>query len=274
MSQIVNKESDYTPTFEDFKNENGLVFWRASDLMKMLGYKEMKVFSKAIDRAIKACITLSIPYFDNFKEEKRPMDNKEETDCKLSRFACYLTVMNADPKKKEVALAQVYFAEQTRKFELYIRDSRDFDRILTRDEIREGNKSLGSTAQRAGVHNFAKFHNIGYLGLYNMGHFELACKRGVSRKDLIEYMGRSELAANLFRITQTEERIKNYQVNGQENLEQTHYKVGKKVRKFVIDNTGKEPEEFPLKENYPKYKKKIKAGYKKMLLEDKKSPKA
>ena len=256
-------------SFEDFKNENGITYWWASDLMMMLGYKDMKSFEKAIERATKACISLNIPHYDNIKAETRTINNQDTHDFKLTRFACYLTVMNADPKKQEVAAAQVYFVEQTRKFELHLNNQNDLERIQIREELKEGNKSLSGTATKAGLTDYVKFHNAGFMGLYNMKNWDLAKKRKIDKKDLYEYMGRAELAANLFRITQTEEKIKNRNITGQVNLEQTHYVVGKEVREMMRKNTGKSPEQLPIEKKIPEVQKELKQGYKNMLKEDK-----
>lgn len=233
-------------SFEDFRNENGICFWWATDLMKMLDYKDFKSFQKAIDRAIKACITLSIPHDDNFTSTTRDINGEQSKDFKLTRFACYLIVMNADSKKEPVAAAQVYFAQQTRKFELFIENSDQFERILIRDEIKEGNKSLAAVAKSHGVTDYARFANAGFLGLYNMLNVTLADRRKIQPGQLYDHMGRTELAANLFRITQTEEKIKNFSIKGQWNLEATHMGVGKEVRDIIIKNTGKTPEQLPV----------------------------
>ena len=254
--------------FEDFKNENGVSFWWASDFMKMLGYKDLKSFGRAIERATKACITLQIPHYENFISIQREINGESVQDFKLTRFACYLTAMNADVKKQEVAAAQVYFVEQTRKFELFIENPEQVERVLIRDEIKEGNKSLTSVAKRAGVTDYAKFANAGYLGLYNMMNVELAKKRKIDAKDLWEHMGRTELAANLFRITQTEERIKAHDIKGQRNLEQTHFDVGKEVRNIIQRNTGKSPEQLAVERKLPDVQRELKKGYKNMLKED------
>jgi DNA-damage-inducible protein D len=269
MADITKSDSDGI-TFEDFRQENGSYYWWASDLMQMLDYKDMQSFKKIIDRATKTFITLGINHYDNIIAETREIDGKNVQDFKLTRFACYLVVINGDPKKEPVAKAQVYFAEQTRKFEVFIQNSDELERLLIRDEIKDGHTSLASTAKRAGVYDYAKFSNAGFLGLYNMHNFKLAKTRNIDPKKIYDFMGRTELAANLFRITQTEERIKNFNIQGQENLEQTHYKVGREVREIVITNTGKSPESLPLEKEIPKVKSNLKAGYKKMLSADKK----
>ncbi len=265
----MNEVDSSLPTFEDFKNENGFAYWWASDLMLMLGYPNMKSFGKVLDRATKAFVSLNIPHYENIVAIMRTIDGAELQDFKLTRFACYLAVMNGDPKKEEVAKAQAYFAHQTRKFELYIQGATEIDRILIREELTEGNKSLAMAASRAGVVDYAKFQNAGYLGMYNMPSWKLEQKRGVAKGKLMDYMGRTELAANLFRITQTEERIRNRNIKGQEALEATHRIVGAEVRKIVTENVGKAPESLPQERELPEVKKQLKQGYKKMKKGDK-----
>lgn len=257
-------------SFEDFKNENGICFWWASDIMNMLGYSNMKSFQKVLDRATKAFVSLGIPHYDNIISTSREFEDGNIQDFKLTRFACYLTVMNGDPKKVEVAQAQSYFAHQTRKFELQFEGSNELERLLIREELTEGNKSLASTVKRAGVQDFAKFQNAGYLGMYNMHSWKLENKRNIKKGKLMDYMGRTELAANLFRVTQTEERIKNHNIKGQANLEQTHYSVGKEVREIIIKNSGKPPESLDKEKQLSDIKKQLKSSHKKMITEDNK----
>lgn len=271
MTEISKMSNDQLPTFEDFKNENGITFWWASDLMQMLGYKDMKSFQKVIDRATKAFVSLNIPHYENIIPEMRETEGDLSQDFKMTRFACYITVMNGDPKKEEVALAQAYFAQQTRKFEIHVQGQNEFERLLYRDELTDGNKSLNSTAKLAGVTNYAYFQDAGYRGLYNMNSWQLKNRRGLGKSDnLADYMGRTELAANLFRVTQTEERIKSQNVQGQKKLEQTHFEVGREVRGIVQKNVGNSPENLKLEKKLPEVKKEIKKGYKNMLKEDNK----
>ena len=270
MVDIVPYENS-SYSFEDFKNENGLTYWWATDLMRMLGYADMKSFQKVLDRATKALVSLNIPHYENIIAETREVDGQRFQDFRLTRFACYVSAMNADPKKVEVAEAQAYFAAQTRKFELYFQNNEQIDRLLIREELTEGNKSLSSTAKNAGVINYALFQDAGYLGLYNMRAGELQRKRKLGKNhNLTDFMGRTELAANLFRVTQTEEKIKNKGIFGQRNLEQTHYEVGKEVRDIVKKNTGQNPENLQQEKRLPEVKKELKQGYKRMLKEDKK----
>ena len=273
MDDIKKSEENRKLTFEDFKNENGLTYWWASDLMEMLGYPNMKSFQKVLNRTTKAFVSLNIPYYENILATQRKIDGQDVQDFKLTRFACYMAVMNGDPKKIEVAQAQSYFAQQTRKFELYIQDNTELDRLLIREELTEGNKALASAAKQAGVINFANFQNAGYVGMYNMKSWQLERKRDIKKGKLMDNMGRTELAANLFRITQTEERIKNKGVKGQPNLEQTHFQVGKEVRKIIRENVGKLPENLPQEKQLLEIRKELKKGYKKMTTEDKKTNK-
>lgn len=262
-------EENNIVTFEDFKNQNGITFWWASDLMRMLGYTDMNSFQKVINRATRTLITLNIPHYDNIISVERMIDGKSVRDFKLTRFACYILAMNGDTKKPEVAMAQAYFAEQTRKFEVYIQSSNDVDRLLIRDELTDGNKSLASTAKAAGVVDYAKFQNAGYRGMYNMMSYQLENRRGVKRGHLPDTMSRTELAANLFRVTQTEENIKRNNISGQEALERTHYAIGKEVRRIVEKNTGLAPEDLPQERRLPDVKKDLKIGYREMKKKDK-----
>ena len=272
MDETQNKSKN-SLSFEDFKNENGITYWWASDLMNMLGYKEMKSFQKVLDRATKAFVSLNIPHYENIMAFHREKDGQNVQDFKLSRFACYIVVMNGDPKKVEVAEAQVYFAQQTRKFELHIQNNDQIDRLLIREELTEGNKSLASIVKQAGIQDFAKFQNAGYVGMYNMPSWKLEKNRGVKKGKLMDYMGRTELAANLFRVTQTEERIKSKGINGQANLEQTHFQVGKEVREIIQKNVGKNPENLQQEKQLSDVKKELKDGHKKMLKDDKSNKK-
>lgn len=263
MGDIVSK-NDNSLSFEDFKNQNGITYWWATDLMTMLGYKDLKSFQKVLDRTTKAFVALNIPHYENIIA----VNEGDSYNFKLTRFACYMAVMNADSKKQEVASAQVYFAQQTRKFELYIQNNEEIERLVVREELTEGNKSLASVAKQHNVTDYAKFQNAGYIGMYNMESWKLEKKRGVKKGKLADYMGRTELAANLFRITQTEERIKSRNITGQNALEQTHFNVGKEVRNIIIENVGKSPENLIQEKELPDIKKELKAGYKKMKEED------
>lgn len=267
MCELSNIEQLQELSFEDFKHQNGIIYWLATEYMNMLGYNNLKAFQKVIDRTTKALISLSINQYENIIPL---IKDGCVYDYKLTRFACYLAAMNADPKNPQVAQAQAYFATQTRKFEVYVQNSGDMDRLLFRDELTEGHKSLQSRAQKAGVEDYAKFMNAGYRGMYNMMNTQLARRRNTDKSKLFETMGRTELAANLFRITQTEERIKSQNIEGQNALEHTHYNVGKEVRDMVMRNTGKAPENLPQEKRLPDVKKELKKGFREMKKIDKK----
>lgn len=268
MNEIVFEKD--TLSFEDFKNEKGICFWWASDLMKMLGYKDIKTFGKVIEKTTKAFLSLAIKYYDNIIPCQREIDKINIQDFKLSRFACYLAVMNANSKKQQVASAQAYFAVQLSNFELSIQRNDQIDPLVIRGDIAQGNKSLASVASRSGVDNFAKFQNAGYLGMYNMSLWQLERKRNIQKGKLMEHMGRAELAANLFRITQTEQRIKSHQIKGQTKLEATHEQVGREVREIIIKNAQTPPESLPLETQLSEVKKTLKSSHTKMKMIDKK----
>jgi len=245
-------------TFEDIKHidENGVEFWYARELQKVLDYKEWRKFEGVIEKAKQACENSNISVFEHFvgtdKLSKRANNAEVEIkDYKLTRYACYLIAQNGDSRKKVIALAQTYFAVQTRKQELsekeYSMLTEDEKRFYQRNLTRKGNYSLNKAAKNAGVKNFDKFHNSGYKGLYNGETADdIAKRKGLRyREDILDNMGSEELAANLFRITQTESKLKKDNIQTEKEANKTHYNVGAKVRKTIKELGGTMPEDLP-----------------------------
>ena len=245
-------------SFEDIKHidENGVEFWYARELMPILQYSNWQNFEKIIDKAKISCKNSGISVFEHFidvnKTIKMPKGaEKTILDYELTRYACYLIAQNGDSRKKVIALAQTYFAVQTRKQELtekeYSMLTEDEKRFYQRNLTRKGNYSLNQAAKNAGVKNFDKFHNSGYKGLYNGETADdIAKRKGLRyREDILDNMGSEELAANLFRITQTESRLKKDNIKTEKEANSTHYEVGKKVRKAIADIGGTMPENLP-----------------------------
>ena len=245
-------------TFEDIKHtdENGVEFWYARELQVVLDYKEWRKFYGVIKKAKIACQNSGISAFEHFvgadKTIKMPKGaEKTILDYKLTRYACYLIAQNGDSRKKVIALAQTYFAVQTRKQEIsekeYTMLTEDEKRFYQRDLTRKGNYSLNQTAKKAGVKNFDKFHNAGYKGLYNGETADDIAKRKKLRyrEDILDNMGSEELAANLFRITQTESKLKKDNIQTEKDADMAHYNIGKNIREVIKKNGGTMPEDLP-----------------------------
>ena len=255
----LKKENLYEgQNFEDIKHidENGVELWYARELMPILQYSNWQNFEKIIEKAKKSCENSDISVFEHFtdvsKLSKRANNAEVEIkDYKLTRYACYLIAQNGDSRKKVIALAQTYFAVQTRKQEItekeYSMLTEDEKRFYQRNLTRKGNYSLNQTAKKAGVKNFDKFHNAGYKGLYNGETADdIAKRKGLRyREDILDNMGSEELAANLFRITQTESRLKKDNINSEKEANKTHYKIGKNIREVIAKNGGTMPEDLP-----------------------------
>lgn len=233
-------------SFEEIKHidENGVEFWYARELMPILQYSNWQNFEKIIDKAKISCENSGISVFEHFtdvnKLSKRANNAEVEIkDYELTRYACYLIAQNGDSRKKVIALAQTYFAVQTRKQEItekeYSMLTEDEKRFYQRNLTRKGNYSLNKTAKKAGVKNFDKFHNAGYKGLYNGETADDIAKRKELRyrEDILDNMGSTELSANLFRISQTEEKLKKDNVQTEKDACNTHNKIGKIVRKAI-----------------------------------------
>ncbi|MDR0415496.1 MAG: damage-inducible protein [Prevotellaceae bacterium] len=244
--------------FEKQSQENGFTYWRASELMAMLGYKSLPSFSKSINKAMTTCNTLNIPIIENFQQVVN--ENGSIVDYKLSRFACYLTVMNADSKNPAVAHAQAYFAALAGAVSHYLEEAQKVERLVVHEEVSERETSLHGVAKRVEVESYAFFQASGYRGMYNMNIRQLKGIRGVpEKKSLLDFMGKDELAANLFRITQTELKIKNENVQGQARLEATAENVGREVRNTIIKISGVAPENMTTQKDLGEIKKELKS---------------
>ena len=261
MNKLDNTEIYEGQSFEDIKhfNEFGEEYWYARELQKVLDYKEWRKFEGVIEKAKIACENSGISGFEHFggtdKTIKMPKGaEKTVLDYKLTRYACYLIAQNGDSRKKVIALAQTYFAIQTRKQELtekeYSMLSEDEKRFYQRNLTRKGNYTLNQTAKQAGVKNFDKFHNAGYKGLYNGETADdIAKRKGLRyREDILDNMGSDELIANLFRISQTEQRLRKDNIQGEKEACLTHNKIGKIVRNAIKEAGGTMPEELPTPE--------------------------
>ena len=243
--------------FESIRHvdDEGNEYWYARELQQILGYKEWRYFSAVIEKAQIACSQSNNNINYNFgvdtKIVKTGISSKFILDYKLSRYACYLIVQNANPKYETVALGQTYFAIQTRKQELsekeYNKLSEDEKRLYRRNQARKGNYNLNKTAVNSGVKDLARFHNAGYKGLYNGETAnDIAKRKGLRyREDILDNMGSDELIANLFRISQTNQKLINDNIQGEGNANDVHYNVGKEVRNTIKRIGGTMPEDLP-----------------------------
>ena len=253
MNKVNNKINNNL--FESIKHidEYGNEFWYARELMNVLQYKKWQNFYNILQKSIIACNNSNIFINYQFTEVSKPIIGGKGNiqyviDYKLSRYACYLIAQNADPRKEVVALAQTYFAVQTRKQELIEKDYENMSeiekRFYQRNLTKKGNYSLNQTAKNAGVKNFGEFHNYGYRGLYNGETAnDIAKRKGLRyREDILDNMSSDELIANLFRISQTNQKLINDNIKGETNADIAHFLVGKNVRETIIKNGGTLPE--------------------------------
>ncbi len=247
-------------TFDEIKhiNESGIEYWYARELMISLGYSSWDKFKNVIERAIISCKNSKSIANEHFSQLGKSLEMPngakkyvENYDYMLTRYACYLIAQNGSPKKKQIALAQTYFAIQTRKQEIAEKEygllTEDEKRFYQRNLTKKGNYSLNKAAKDAGVKNFDKFHNSGYKGLYNGETAgDIAKRKGLRyREDILDNMGSEELAANLFRITQTESRLRRDNIQGENEANRTHNRIGKIVRNAIKKAGGTMPEELP-----------------------------
>lgn len=256
--------------FEQIKriDENGAEYWSARELAKVLEYSEYRNFLPVIEKAKEACINSGQTpsyHFVDFHEmiEIGKGALREFESIKLSRYACYLIVQNADPSKEVVANGQTYFAVQTRIAEIKQMDeynrlnTEDSKRLFLREELSRHNIQLADAAKCAGViepKDYAIFQNHGYMGLYGgMSAKDIHAHKGLKKSQkILDHMGSTELAANLFRATQTEDKLRRENIKGKTKANQTHYNVGAKVRKTIEELGGTMPEDLPVAESIKK----------------------
>lgn len=271
MSDI---EKQHNSIFEQIRriDENGNEFWSARDMAKVLEYSEYRHFIPVIEKAKEACRNSGQNFMDHFEDYldmieigkggKRPVDS-----VKLSRYACYLIIQNADPSKEIVANGQTYFAVQTRIAEIKQMDeynylsTEDEKRLFLRNELAKHNAQLASAAKDAGVldsKDYAIFQNYGYKGLYGgLDAKAIHTHKGLKKSQkILDHMGSTELAANLFRATQTEDKLRREQIQGKQKANQTHYQVGAKVRQTIKELGGTMPEDLPTVESIKSIEKK------------------
>ena len=247
--------------FEDIKHidEEGNEYWLARELQIAFKYKEWRKFDGIINKSITACNNSNINANDQFVQVDKLIQHgkggmRNIKDYKLSRYACYLIAQNGDSHMKVIALAQTYFAIQTRKQELSEKEysilTEDEKRFYQRNLTRKGNYSLNMVARNVGVRNFDKFHNAGYKGLYGGETANDIARRKKLRyrEDILDNMGSEELAANLFRITQTESKLKRDNISSENDANETHYNIGKNIREVIAKNGGTMPENLPTPE--------------------------
>lgn len=255
---MANIEKYGKKVFDDIKHldRNGNEYWLARELQFILEYTQWRRFENVIIKAKLACKNSNICVGDHFANVGKMVNigsnaTRETKDYRLSRYACYLITQNSDPRKEVIALAQTYFAIQTRKQELnekgYCDLTEDEKRFYQRGLTKKGNYSLNQAAKNAGVKNFDRFHNYGYKGLYNgeTANDIAKRKRLRYREDILDNMGSEELSANLFRITQTESKLKRDNISSEKAANQVHYSIGRNIREVIAKNGGVMPEELP-----------------------------
>ena len=261
-------DNSHRPTFEQIKRVDDLgEYWLARELAEVLQYPAYDKFREVARRAIEACKNSGHNPNDHFSVLRRMVKigsgaSRQIEDGRLTRYACYLIVQNADAGKEVVAMGQTYFAVQTRLQEIQqmqqytALQTEDEKRLFLRKELINHNKDLAAAAKDAGVIDpieYAIFQNFGYKGLYKLDKKGIQGKKGLKSSDnILDHMGSTELAANLFRATQTEEKLKRDKVSGSDAANKTHFEVGRKVREAIKEIGGTMPEELPAAENIKK----------------------
>jgi DNA-damage-inducible protein D len=264
--------------FDDIRHDDtSREFWSARELQTILGYASWGKFQNAIKRAQKSFATSEVTKYYNIKDHFRQVGKmvtlgsgarRELIDFELSKYACYLIAQNGDPDKPEIAQAQAYFNIQTFRQEQFQSMSDEEKRLHVRTQVINNNKTLFDSAKSSGVRNFGKFNDAGYRGLYGMNAKELALKKNLGKDKILDRAGTTELAANLFRITQTNDKLQNELASGkaigEQKADSIHFMIGGKVRQTIKDIGGTMPENLPpevhIKEIEKKVNKKLGGG--------------
>ncbi len=251
--------------FEGIKkfDENGVEYWEARELLPLLGYEKWEKAEEVIARAARACMNSGQNVDNHFHQTGKMVKIgsnavRKVRDYKLDRYACYLIAQNGDPNKPEIAIAQTYFAIQTRRQEIFEQLPDTSKRLFIRNEVSDHNKKLFRTAKQAGVSKFGLFNDAGYQGLYGSSLSNVEKRKGIKKGELLDRASSTELAANLFRITQTDEKIKKDKIQGDRAASQTHFMVGGKVRQTIKDIGGVLPEQLPSEKHIREVKKELK----------------
>ncbi len=275
MSALALYFNPESALFEQSGFSNGERYWFATDFMKMLGYETYAGFRGAINRAIGACTTIGIPVEENFIRVEREVDGKLGADHKLSRFACYLVAMNGDTRKPQVAAAQAYLAGLAEATRQYAESALEVERLGIRDDLTDRERSLSGVAKQAGVETYSFFQNAGYRGMYNMSLNDLKELKGIPdlKRSLLDFMGKRELAGNLFRITETEATLKSQATHGQRSAEVVAQRVGERVRKEMLASDGTRPEDLPLERDIKDVRRELKKTEKTLKGLDRQAPK-
>ena len=264
--------------FDDIRHDDtSREFWSARELQKILGYASWGKFQNAIKRAQKSFVTSEVTKYYNINDHFRQVGKmiragkgaeRTVVDFELSKYACYLIAQNGDPDKPEIAQAQAYFNIQTFRQEQFQSMSDEEKRLHVRTQVINNNKTLFDSAKSSGVRNFGKFNDAGYRGLYGMNAKELALKKNLGKDKILDRAGTTELAANLFRITQTNDKLQNELASGktigEQKADSIHFMIGGKVRQTIKDIGGTMPENLPpevhIKEIEKKVNKKLGGG--------------
>jgi DNA-damage-inducible protein D len=259
--ETTTRGNQHISPFEQIKRKNdaGIEFWSSREFAAILGYGDYRNFERVLEKAKTACSNSRHKIADHFVDitEMVVIGSGAERSLKtvfLSRYACYLAIQNADPNKEIVAQGQTYFAIQTRRQELEDERIEEERRLLLREEIRRHNVHLADAARGAGVIepiDYAIFQNHGYMGLYGgLKQEDIHLRKGLKKSQkILDHMGSTELAANLFRATQAEDKLRRDRVKGKDAANRTHRKVGEKVRETIGELGGKMPENLPAAES-------------------------